>query len=546
MNLRWWHIGVLALLFFVPGLGLAGLFDWDEVNFAEAAREMLVSGQYGHVQIDFKPFWEKPPLFFWLQALCMKAFGVGEFAARLPNAFAGAFTLMLLHHRGSKLGGNRLGLLWACVFVGSMLPQFYFRSGIIDPWFNLILFLAIDRAIVYFIAYRPTKLLASAFFLGLAVLTKGPVAVAIFGAVLVVWAGFNWKIFRLKISHWLGFAAITMVVGFSWFAIEVLEGRSDVLLKYIDYHRRLIGEGEAGHAQPFFYHFVVLLVGCFPMSVVFIESFFGNTQSKQNRIYLLWMQVMFWVVLIGFSVVKTKIIHYSSLCYLPMSFVVATTLDQRWSNEQGFSHVTQWLLALLGVLWGTAIGAVALFEIWRPLVLRSFALPPDTVALLNNTSPMAYGAVVLGIIMAVGAVLGSVLLQRHVRNALIILFGTTALVTWGTSLVLMPKVYEQVQGSLRKFYQDQATNGVVVQPLAFHSYAHLFYGRRTFDESSEFADLQYSITGNVNRPVLFLIRHSDLENHLRWFPGLKEIGKVGDKVLLQRTDAIYRFGNSGK
>src|SRR6476661_5337020 len=71
-----------ALVLFLPFLGSTHLFDWDEVNFAESSREMLVSGNYAIPQIDFQPFWQKPPLVFWLQALSMKVFGINEFAAR--------------------------------------------------------------------------------------------------------------------------------------------------------------------------------------------------------------------------------------------------------------------------------------------------------------------------------------------------------------------------------------------------------------------------------------------------------------------------------
>ena len=55
---------------------------------------MLLTNNYTQVQINFKPFWEKPPFFFWLQALAMKVFGVTEFAARLPNALFGILTLV--------------------------------------------------------------------------------------------------------------------------------------------------------------------------------------------------------------------------------------------------------------------------------------------------------------------------------------------------------------------------------------------------------------------------------------------------------------------
>ena len=49
-------IVVIASLLFIPFLGGVHLFDWDEINFAECAREMIVSHNYLNVQIDFKPF----------------------------------------------------------------------------------------------------------------------------------------------------------------------------------------------------------------------------------------------------------------------------------------------------------------------------------------------------------------------------------------------------------------------------------------------------------------------------------------------------------
>ena len=126
----------VGVLFFLPGLGAVHLFDWDEINFAEIAREMVITGNWGQPQIDFLPFHEKPPLFMWMQALSMTMFGVGEFAARLPNALCGILTLWVLYRIGDQLRGKVFGMLWALAYFGSILPHLYFRSGIIDPWFN--------------------------------------------------------------------------------------------------------------------------------------------------------------------------------------------------------------------------------------------------------------------------------------------------------------------------------------------------------------------------------------------------------------------------
>ena len=86
----------LGAILFIPYLGNVPLFDWDEINFAESAREMLATGNYLQIQIDFQAFHEKPPFFIWMQALSMHFFGVNEFAARLPNALIGITTMLSL------------------------------------------------------------------------------------------------------------------------------------------------------------------------------------------------------------------------------------------------------------------------------------------------------------------------------------------------------------------------------------------------------------------------------------------------------------------
>ena len=103
-------IAIVAALLFIPFAGGVHLFDWDEINFAECAREMIVSHNYLNVQIDFKPFWEKPPLFIWMQVLSMKVFGINEFAARFPNAICGIASLLLIFNIGK-------------FFVFNVIPQ---------------------------------------------------------------------------------------------------------------------------------------------------------------------------------------------------------------------------------------------------------------------------------------------------------------------------------------------------------------------------------------------------------------------------------------
>src|SRR5690606_16901134 len=194
-----------AALLFLPGLGAVHLFDWDEINFAEIAREMIVTGDWSRPQIDYQPFHEKPPLFMWLQAISMKLIGIGEYAARFPNAICGIITLIILYRIGDQVRSKVFAMLWPLAYLGSILPHLYFRSGIIDPWFNLFIFLGI-HSFITLVQGDPTRqegalnsrrdkyAWLTGLFLGLAVLTKGPVGVlipALMAAVYWVWGKFK-------------------------------------------------------------------------------------------------------------------------------------------------------------------------------------------------------------------------------------------------------------------------------------------------------------------------------------------------------------------
>src|ERR1700761_2523893 len=126
---RYTIIVILAALLFLPFLGQVHLFDWDEINFAECAREMIVSKDYLRAQIDFMPFWEKPPLFIWMQVIAMKIFGIGEYAARFPNALIGVTTLVTIFYVGKKTVNEKMATWWVLLYAATWLPHFYFKSG---------------------------------------------------------------------------------------------------------------------------------------------------------------------------------------------------------------------------------------------------------------------------------------------------------------------------------------------------------------------------------------------------------------------------------
>jgi 4-amino-4-deoxy-L-arabinose transferase-like glycosyltransferase len=532
-----------SLLLFAPFLGMTHLFDWDEVNFAEAAREMLVTGEFSYVQINFKPFWEKPPLFIWMQAASMWIFGVNEFAARLPNAICGAASLVVLFNIGHTLVSTRFGLLWVLVFVGSMLPQFYFRSGIIDPWFNLFIFLGIFQLI------KATRtrilnrkhLLVSAIFVGLAVMTKGPTAFGLVGICSAIYFISAFKKHDWRLLDPVAYGLTVAVIGFGWFVVEVARGRGYIVQEFIDYHIRLFSKSEAGHGQPFYYHAVVLLLGCFPMSWFFVFSWFQKNEGTENQIHFKkWMTVLFWVVLVVFSVAKTKIVHYSSLTYFPMSFLAAWYIHGLMTSDR--FQLKVWHRIVLGILivaLGTAFIILGKLDLVKGPLLE--LLKNDQLAFGNFSTHVADGPadVLIGILFLLGGLASLAMMNRRWLG-IVGLFGTTLITVSALSIVIAPKMDRYTQVALFDFYEEKA-EGAYLQPLAFHSYAHLFYGKRTALPPGLEDELGWLVSGKVDRPVYFVSRPQNLESTLGYFPHLKETGRKGGYIILERTDKNYPF-----
>ncbi|MBC7865684.1 MAG: glycosyltransferase family 39 protein, partial [Bacteroidia bacterium] len=367
---------VLGSLLFFPFLGSVHLFDWDEVNFAECAREMIASGDYSNVKINYQPFWEKPPLFIWMQVASMKLFGINEFAARFPNAVCGIVTLLVIYLIGSKTHDKKFGIFWVMAYVGSFLPHIYFKSGIIDPWFNLFIFLAIYQAILHTNnpngKYGMQTAVLAGLFVGLATLTKGPGALLIFG----LCAGVFWirkKFAKVSsIKFLLVFILVFLITAGSWFLYEILTGNLQVLKDFFDYQIRLIKTKDAGHGGFFGYHFVILLFGCFPASVFAIRAWKKSSSDTPFHAHMKnWMNNLFWVVLIFFSlVVETKIVHYSSLCYFPMTWLAAYSLHKLSEKEFEWKKWMTYTSVVISLAFGILIIAVALIEKIKPFLLE--------------------------------------------------------------------------------------------------------------------------------------------------------------------------------
>ncbi|MBD0277646.1 MAG: glycosyltransferase family 39 protein [Flavisolibacter sp.] len=499
-------------LFFFPFLGKVHLFDWDEINFAESAREMIVTGNYTQVQIDFQPFWEKPPLFFWLQVLSMKLFGINEFAARFPNAVSGIVTLLCLYFIGEKLYNAIFGFLWSLVYLGSFLPFFYFKSGIIDPIFNLFIFLStyfLIQAIHFYKEKRASRYtLLSGIFIGLAILTKGPVGLLILLLTfLTFWIS---KRFRPVISfkNLLLFGLSAFIVSTAWFGLEVLQHGFWFLQRFITYQAELFSRPVAGHQQPFYYHFVVLLFGCFPLSVFALFSLFQKNRDHTPYLqrFRQWMIILFLVVLILFTIVTTKIVHYSSMAYFPLSFLAAQYIYQLYTRRATWNKWNTITLLFFGFVLSFSLAVFPLILMNKQILVRYIR---DKFAVAYLQAPVVWSGWegLIGIFYFLAILFA--LFQYKKRNtlaatSLLFLFAAASMFLY-TALVI-PKIELYTQAAAIRFYQSLKGQHVYVHPVGFKSYAHLFYFDKQPANNINSTHEEWLLNGAIDRPVYFVTK----------------------------------------
>jgi len=559
-----------GIILFLPFLGHVALFDWDEVNFAEIAREMIVTHDYLNVQVDYQPFWEKPPLFIWMQVLSMKLFGINEFAARFPNAVCGIVTLLILFRIGKKLFNHKMGMIWVIVYTGSILPFFYFKSGIIDPWFNLFIFTGIYFAILYIAQSpshpvtqspshpvtqspshpvtqspshpvthspsHPVTLFLSGLFIGLAILTKGPVAFLIFGLTGLVYLisslpSYRPKVlqsyrptvrFRLniKLTHILLFLAGILLTGGSWFMIQIAAGNIDVVRDFIVYQVRLFSTKDAGHGGFPMYHVVVLLFGVFPASAFLFNGF--KASPDEQPLQKEWRRasiILLLTVVVLFEIVQTKIVHYSSLAYFPLTYLSSLAIWRVLEEKKQFSRLAKILLIAFTSLWIIVIAGFTIAGLQKEWLINS-GIIKDPFAMANLRADVSWtGLEALVALILIAGVLAFFFLKKPYAR-IISLFTATIIFTFFTMFVFTGRIEGYAQRAALDFYRQHSEEDCYINTLGFKSYAHLFYSKKLPQDNPLSYDKEWLLNGQIDKPAYFVYKMIKKDEYSRLYPQL--------------------------
>jgi 4-amino-4-deoxy-L-arabinose transferase-like glycosyltransferase len=527
---------IINFLAFGWNLGNVGLIDETEPLFAEASRQMLVTGDWITPFFNGETRFDKPALIYWCQAIAYSIMGVNEWAARIPSALAatavsalGFYVVQWYFAQKDKLEQTtKPTRRYLTAAVASALialnPEMivWGRIGVSD----MLLTGCIASALFcFFLGYAqnstPSRFpnfwyLATYVLMGAGILTKGPVGIVLPGLIMIIFGVYIGKFWQMwREMHPIKGICIALLVSAPWYILVTLDNGWNFIDAFFGYHNvERFTDVVNGHSAPWYFYFLVVLLGFAPYSVFIPAAIVRITTLKfwqrqqiihPERSQNLDLFVCCWFLgVFGFfSIAVTKLPSY----VLPLMPAAAILVALFWSDLFSRNHTTKsfqissWVnVALLSTI------AVALFNITS--LVGTDPAAPGLYQEIQNLGLTTSG----GIIWLVTAVIISGLILTHFLRVIIAInmIGFVAFL----AIVLMPALFlmdAERQLPLRQLsaiaIEQQKANEELVM-VGFKKPTVTFYTQKTVNYMSsaqEVLDYINQENAQKNHPLSLLI-----------------------------------------
>lgn len=393
---RWLRDSIVLLVLFgvlfLTGLGAAPLIDPDEGRYAEIPREMLVRGDFVTPTLNYVKYFEKPPLLYWVNAGSMAIFGQNEFAARLPSALSGLFTVLLTYLAGRRLFNRRTAVTGALI-LGSC-AAFLFQSRIILT--DMLLTFCLSAALFSFLlavrsSERHRTNLYRLFFIccGLAVLTKGLIGIVLPGGIIFWYLLLGRRWYILKEIPWFSGLLLFALVTVPWFILVSQANPEFPHFFFIREHFQRYTSTIHKRSQPFWFFLPILLLTMLPWSF-FLPGSLGKAWQQRHSDRGTTLFLLLWplVIILFFSLSSSKLIPYILPTFAPLSLLVAHRLMAHWHTRRPDYTAAQATLALILLLVGVALAILPLLSWLPPILHASGQTGRDLAAMLTGPAPV--------------------------------------------------------------------------------------------------------------------------------------------------------------
>ena len=365
-KIQWLMLVLFAAAIFTINIWADGIYSAQEGRAALVARQMIKTGNWLHLNIKGAYNTEKPVMCYWFYAISGSIFGVNEFSVRLPSILAALAAVLVTCALGMRIYGRRTGLLAGYIMASMMGFVNLSRLARID--IVLCAFYTVSMYLLYTGYFEKMKanrrLYLFYLVLGLSVMVKGPVSVAVIGITVIVLVikERDWKIFwELKpISGLL----IGLAINAPWYTYEIIRTQGEFANDFFLNQNisRFTGVNmtyRSGKSQSYFYYIPKLLVFALPWSLLLPFALFNFRKKflklKPATYYLL---IWFLTVFVFFSLAAIKRGDYLLPLFAPMTILLGRYLE--FFVENGAKLSKKWRVGWIVIV---IIGATALITI---------------------------------------------------------------------------------------------------------------------------------------------------------------------------------------
>lgn len=336
----------------------------DEGRYGEIGRWMLVSGDWLTPRLDGLPFFHKPPLLYWLDAISLSIFGVNAWALRLVPALHAGLMLTALYLTVRRLANETLARR-ALVMLGSSLGflvggQYVNHDMVVATWISLSIWCF---ALAFFAADRPTPWLARAGFVcsALAMLSKGLIGIALPGLVMLVWLVWTRQLRKLLYLPWVSGLGLWSAIALPWFVSAQMRYPDFFNYMFIGQQFNRYTAATYNNPQPWWFYLLVLVLILFPWLFFALGQIKRMPQGAAEAELepAVWRLCWAWLlgILVFFSIPHSKLVGYI-LPVLPPLTLLSAAGWQRWMAPR--VHAPRWFAGLNLLNVGIALAMVLL------------------------------------------------------------------------------------------------------------------------------------------------------------------------------------------
>jgi 4-amino-4-deoxy-L-arabinose transferase-like glycosyltransferase len=331
--------GFCGFLFFF-GLNYFGLVGADEPRYAQIAREMLVRHDWITPTLGGKPWLEKPVLYYWQAMVAYRVFGVSDWAARLPSAFDASLMIVTVYLFLRKFRPT-LELDGALITASSAGVIGFARAASTDMPIASMFTIAMLCWWAWNESARKLYLGMFFFFIALATLAKGPVAVALAVIILTCHALAVRDYSLIRRTLWVPGVMLYCAIALPWFVLVQIRNPEVFQIFILEHNLARFGTNLYHHMQPFWYYIPVMLLALLPWTVLVIWAISKYSRSWQRTPELsLFLLIWFLAPMVLFSISRSKLPGYI-LPALPAGTLFL--IEQMTRAKEGFRH---WVLAV--------------------------------------------------------------------------------------------------------------------------------------------------------------------------------------------------------